>query len=1084
MRSSKCGSENRATAKFCDGCGTELPLICSACGASNRVVAKFCDSCGSALGTQASPSAAATASPQVAGERRHLTILFCDLVGSVTHTSQLDPEEWRATVAGYQRAASEAITRFGGEVVRYVGDGIMAFFGYPVAHDNDAERAARAGLAIVEAMVELNQQIARPNLSVRVGIDSGRLVVGSGANQAIDAFGDTANIAARVQALAEPDTVVVTGETHRLISGLFMVEERGAQMLKGLGREIKLYRVIGASGIRNRFEAAVATRTLTPFVGREDELRLLMSRWERAVEGEGQVITIIGEAGIGKSRLVQRFREQITGDTHIWLECAAAPFFQNTPFYTVAEMLRQSLDWERRLSALKASLGPARIEGEKKVMPLTASLPEVPTGADHTPSTVTPEELRKRLLATVVAWTLDVANTKPLVIATEDLHWADPSTLELIQLLVEQGETVRLLLLYTARPEFRAPWPLRAHHAQIALNRLSARNVRAMVGEVAARTALSEETVAVVVERTGGVPLFVEELTRAVLESGDAKAPGREIPATLHDSLMARLDRLGPAREIAQIGSVIGGEFRYDLLRAVYPISEADLQVSLRSLIDAELLYVRGIPPDATYQFKHALIRDAAHEALLRTRRKELHQLLAQTIDGKFPIIKETQPEVLARHWTEAGEAEPAIAAWQRAAERAVEQRAYCEAERHYRDALELLLTLPESPERDSSELGLQLALGPVLGVTAGWAAADTKAVYVRARSLSTRKGTEEALGVTWGLWLAAITRGDLHEALALAEQLREIASTLGNSLGLMQASYARGGTLHFAGDPIESNRSFRYVCEHYCENESGSSTHDYGAYARAFSAINDWLLGYPDQAQRLTDEARAFVRRRNIAFSVALVSGITAQTDGLRGDFASARASAEAGEGLSAELGLSQLRAGDRIAARWAKARMGEVEDSVEAIRTSLAEVDALGFLSLRQYFLSLLAETQALAGAVDEALATVEEAVAANPDELWYRPMTLTLRGDLQLKREPVDASQRALAERDFNDAIELSRKMSAKSPELRATTSLARLLRDTGRADEARTRLAEIYNWFTEGFDTADLKEAKALLDELGT
>src|SRR6202011_3376897 len=389
------------------------------------------------------------------------------------------------------------------------------------------------------------------------------------------------------------------------------------------------------------------------------------------------VVTIIGEGGIGKSRLVQRFREEIAATPYTWLECATAPFFQNTPFYAVADMLQQSFHWdashsvEQRLAALEASLGLAGLDPDEAV-PLIAPFLELPVGTRYPPLSMAPDQQRKRLLATVVAWTFGAAKAQPLVIVTEDLHWADPSTLELTQLLVEQGAPARLLLLYTARPEFHAPWPMRAHHTQLNLNRLTARNVRTMVAQVAARIALADETVTAVVERTGGVPLFVEELTRAVLESGDAKLSGREIPATLHDSLMARLDRLGPAKEVIQLGAVIGSEFSYELIHAVHPIAEADLQAALRRLTDAELLYIRGIARDATYQFKHALIRDAAYEALLKSRRKELHLKVARTIDENFPALKEAHPEVLARHWTEAGEIEPAVAAWQKAGERAV----------------------------------------------------------------------------------------------------------------------------------------------------------------------------------------------------------------------------------------------------------------------------------------------------------------------------------------------------------------------------------------------------------------------------
>jgi predicted ATPase len=444
-----------------------------------------------------------------------------------------------------------------------------------------------------------------------------------------------------------------------------------------------------------------------------DELRLLTNRWERALDGEGQVALIVGEAGIGKSRLVQRFHEQIAGTPHTWVESAAGPFFQSTPFYPITELVRDLLAWRGAESAaeqlvqletrlIRAGLKPA------EALSLIAPLLNLPLPPKYLPSPLPPEQQRRRLLVTLVEWVLGAARVQPAVMAIEDLHWSDPSTLELIQLLVEQGTTARLFLLYTARPEFHAPWPPRTHHTQITLNRLSSRNVRTMVGEVAAQKALSEETIAAVVERTSGVPLFVEELTRAVLESGDAKLTGRQIPVTLHDSLMARLDRLGPAKEVARVGAVIGSEFSYELLHAVHPLAEEDLQGALRKLADAELIYVRGIAPEASYQFKHALIRDAAYEAQLRGRRKELHRLVARTIDEQFPALREAQPEVLARHWEQAGETEPAIAGWSRAGNLAEARNAFREALEDYQQALGLLKLLPRSRERDLRELELR----------------------------------------------------------------------------------------------------------------------------------------------------------------------------------------------------------------------------------------------------------------------------------------------------------------------------------------------------------------------------------------
>src|SRR5713101_1098084 len=684
MRCSKCGTENASDRKFCGECGAQLWLRCPKCGKENGPPFRFCGECGAAL-VDAARTTVAEATPtavSAAGERRHLTVLFCDLVGSTALAGQLDPEEWRETVGGYHRAAAEAITRFGGYVAKYLGDGVMAFFGYPEAHDNDAERAARAALATLDAISKLNEQPAHAKLSARVGIDSGAVVVGAGAGKDADVFGDAPNIAARVQAVAEPGTVLITADTHRLVSGLFVVEARRARELKGVAKPVELYRVVRPTGVRGRLGKAGG---LTPFVGREEELRLMLSRWGRTREGEGQVVLVVGEAGIGKSRLVAEFHERIRDTPHIWMESAGDQFFANSPFHAITEMLSRWLELqgganaEEQAERLERGLSSAGLKPDEAA-PLIADLLQLPLGERYASSTLTPEQQRRRLLATLVEWVLGAIGVQPLVIAIEDLHWADPSTLELIQLLGEQGARSRLLLLYTARPEFHAQWPLRAHHTQITLNRLSARNVREMIAQVAARIALADETVDTVVERASGVPLFVEELTRAVLESGNTKLTGREIPVTLHDSLMARLDRLGSAKEILQLGSVIGGEFSYELLHAVHPVSDGELQGELRRLIDAELLYERGLAPDATYQFKHALIRDAAYEALLKSRRKELHRLVAHTIDERFPDLKDAHPEVLARHWTEAGEVEPALAEWLRAGKGAESRNAFREA--------------------------------------------------------------------------------------------------------------------------------------------------------------------------------------------------------------------------------------------------------------------------------------------------------------------------------------------------------------------------------------------------------------------
>jgi class 3 adenylate cyclase len=691
---------------------------------------------------------AAATEPRVAadGERRHLTVLFCDLVNSTEIAAHLDPEDWRDIAAEYQRTAAEAVTRLGGHVAKYLGDGLVVYFGWPEAHEDDAERAVRAGLAVVDAVVSLNKRLSVKHdvkLSVRVGIDTGSVVVGQGGGKEADVFGEAPNIAARVQAAAAPDSVFITAAVYQLVSGLFVVEDRDAQQLKGINHPVQLYRVIQPTPGRRRSRGTITAQA--PFVGREDEIRLLLSRWERARQGEGQLALVVGESGIGKSRLVEEFRARIKDEPHLWIECAGEQLSTNTPFQAVIQILDQGLGWrgdeskEERVVQLERALELVGLKlGE--AVPLIAEMLNLPIPAKYPPLMFAPDQKRRRLLANLAGWVLNAARLQPVVIVLEDLHWVDPSTLELMQTLVEQAATAPLLLLYTARPDFRAPWPMRAHHVQITLNRLSERQTREMIAGVAARTALAKDVIDAVVKRTDGVPLFAEELTRLMLE-GDGRRLAREIPVTLQDSLMARLDRLGPAKEVAQVGAVLGREFSYELLLAVSSIPEAELQAALARLTDAELIYARGIAPEAQYQFKHALIQDAAYEALLKTRRKELHRRAAETLTQRFGAVAESQPEVLARHFADAGDAEPAIAAWKKAGDAADARRAFKEAEEAYRQALALLTTLPDSAQRDARELALLDALARVLMLTKGYAAPQTLEAAARARSLAAKSG-------------------------------------------------------------------------------------------------------------------------------------------------------------------------------------------------------------------------------------------------------------------------------------------------------------------------------------------------------
>jgi tetratricopeptide (TPR) repeat protein len=645
----------------------------------------------------------------------------------------------------------------------------------------------------------------------------------------------------------------------------------------------------------------------------------------------------------------------------------------------------------------------------------------------------------------------------------------DPSTLELIHLLVEQGASARLLLLYTARPEFRPPWPLRTHHTQINLNRLTSGNVRTMVAQVAAKIALSDEIIATVVERTGGVPLFVEELTRAVVESGSEKLTGREIPATLHDSLMARLDRLGPAKEIIQVGAVIGSEFSYKLLHAMHPIAEEDLQQALHRLVDAELLYVRGIAPEATYQFKHALIRDAAYEALLKSRRKELHRLVARTIDEQFLDMKEAHPEVLARHWTEAGETELAITEWSRAGRTAESRSAFSEALESYRQALALIVLLPESSERDGRELELRLLSTNMLWITRGWASRDASDAIERAAALAEKSGNlKQLINLLLTKGVNVLVSGDSSAAVAIADRALELALREGNPIRLGVAHCLRLMVCYARGDLTEAEKYYTAGLKFF-EHPGFKLTREPRIAAFAYASWNAWILGRADVARERI--GRMIVNEDN-PYDVALSEYFAAILRVLMREYEQGAALAGQALELSEKNRIPSTAASSRIFLGQALAHLGRATEGIELIRRGIAEL--LEMQGNTGDFTRLLAEAQEREGAFVDALATVEEALHAG-----RHPETLRLRGELRFKQGNTE-----LAEADFRDSIALAQKMSARAWELRATMNLARLLASQGRRDEARAMLAEIYGWFTEGFDTIDLKEAKALLDEFST
>jgi predicted ATPase/class 3 adenylate cyclase len=1030
-------------------------------------------------------------------ERRHLTVLFCDLVGSTEIARNLDPEDWREIIVSYHSTATDAVERFGGHVAQYLGDGLLVYFGYPHANDDDPQRAVLCGLAIVDSISALNRRATdqrHPSLSVRIGIHSGSVVVGESNDKGANIFGDVPNVASRVQNAAAPDTVYISAAVHHLVSGLFVVEDQGEQQLKGIEHPVRLYRVVRPSGVRGRL-AAAALRGLTPFVGREDELRLLVNRWEQVRDGEGQLVLVVGEAGIGKSRLVQRFREHIADEQNTWVDCAAASLYQSTPFYVVEDMLQQGFRWrgeqnsDERLAQLEASLGYASLNLEEAV-PLIATLMNLAVPAKYQPLRLQPDQLRKRLMATISAWAIGLSRTQPLVIAIEDLHWADPSTLEVIQLLAEQGATAPLLIICTARPEFHAPWPLRAHHAVISLNRLNVRNSREIAAQLTSHIALPAETINAVVARSGGVPLFVEELIQTLVESGNVMPALNEIPTSLRDSLMARLDRLGNAREVAQIASVIGQEFSWPLLRAVTALGDEELNSALKKLADAQLVLEQGVAPEARYRFRHALVQDAAYQSLLRSRRHQYHRRISQVLEEQFSEDAKAQPQLLAHHYTEADMLPQAITHWQEAGQRAVQRSANVEAVNHFKKALDLLQTQTESPERFEKELELQLALGTPLIATKGFASPEVGRVYARARELCRQAGDAPQLfPVIWGLWVYYTARAEHVIARDLAEQCLRLAESAKDMALLVEAHHALGVTLTGLADFPQGLKHLDYVTVHHDSQQNGSMAfgQDPKVVCLSQAAWTLWINGYPDKAVKRNEEAIALAQKLSHPHSLAAALCFGSMVPQFCQDAQGTADVAEAAGKLSVERDFALWTIWSSVMRGWAMAQRGQIENGIVQMAGGVATYRATGAEVMVPYFLGLLAEAHGKAGQNKEGLRVLDEALAVvdRSRECWWEAELYRLKGELTRTQtgvhEPTSELQMAAAEY-FDQALNIAARLNAKSLELRAAMSLSRLLKEQGKKAAAQRILTKTYSWFKEGFDTPDLKDAKALLDEL--
>jgi class 3 adenylate cyclase/predicted ATPase len=1033
-------------------------------------------------------------------ERRQLTVMFCDLVGSTALSARLDPEDLREVIAAYHRAAAEVVGRFDGFVAKYMGDGVLVYFGYPRAHEDDAERAVRAGLGVIDSVGRLDVQSIE--LRARVGIATGLVVVGDliGEGSALEqsVVGETPNLAARLQALAEPGVVVIAAGTRRLVGDLFDYRDLGAIEVKGIAAPVPAWQVLRPSAVASRLEALHGS-ALSPLIGRDEEIELLLRRWARVKAGDGQVVLVSGEAGLGKSRITAALAERLHGEPHIRLRYFCSPYYQDSALFPFIDQLGRSAGFVRddppaaKLEKLDALLARAAPSDEDAAF--LADLLSLPASERHPLPDLSPQRKKERTLEALIRQLEGLARQQPVVMVFEDAHWIDPTSRDLLDLLVERARSLSMLLIVTFRPEFQPPWTGQPQVMMLALNRLDRSDRTTLVEQIAGGKALPDEIVAQIVDRTDGVPLFVEELTKSVLDSGllreetdryvlDGALPPFAIPTTLHASLMARLDRLASVRLVAQIGAAIGREFSYGLLRGVSRLPEDELQTALARLVASELVFQRGRPPDAVYAFKHALVQDAAHSSLLRSTRQQLHAQIAEALEAQSPELIDTQPEFFAQHYAEAGLVEKAVACWGKAGHRSAARSAIAEAAAQFQKALDQLALLPGNPDRQRQELEFCSALGAALRFVKGQAAPETGQAYARARELWEQLGyPAEYLHIPYGQSRYHVYCGELDLALRLDEDLLRVSRQRNDSRGLVLSHQSCGTGYGVRGRFALSRSHLEAALSLYDPNSHHSLGPQTGSHpqvvAQAHLGIVLLCLGFPDQAlvraNAAIAEARSLAHSPTIA-SALMIGAIRLSITGDNGDLDDL---VEELLAVATEQAFPQWRAFGTIYRGWVKAKNGDVVEGISLLRSGLAAYRDNGNELLTPHHTALLARACDVAGQIEEALSALDHAlqIVGRTGERLLEAELNRHKGQLLLRQGHSEA-----AEELYREALSIAAEQEAKLFELRAAASLARLHRDQGRHAAARDLLAPVYGWFTEGFDTPDLKEAKALLDDL--
>jgi class 3 adenylate cyclase/predicted ATPase len=1094
-------------------CSDIQSIHCDLCRQMNFSDSRFCGNCGANLNGAAAAALSSAPASLIArlsasnAELRQVTVVFCDLVGSTALSSHMDPEDLREIVLAYQWCVAETVRHFDGFVARHMGDGVLAYFGYPHAQEDDAERAVRAGLEVIRAVSGL--KFAAP-LQARVGIATGLVVVGhligSGEAQERSIVGETPNLAARLQAIAEPNAVVIAESTRKLVGNLFELRDLGPHALKGIGERVRAWVALWPNTIESRFDALRGIR-LTALVGREEETDILLRRWQRAQAGEGQVVLLSGEPGIGKSRLTAWLLDRIAGEPHTRLRYFCSPHHADSALYPVIGQLERAAGFQAdddatsRLDKLNALLAEVSISGDDAA--LIADLLSVPNPSGHSILELTPQERRQKTHQALIAQLKAQARRGPVLMIFEDVHWIDPTTLELLGRTIECLRSIPVLLVLTFRPEFNPPWPKLSHVATLTLNRLAAREVGQMIERIVGNRTLPAEVVSEIVRRTDGVPLFVEEMTKAVLEfsKGDVEAgcsasalssSALPVPASLHALLMARLDRLGFAKRVAQIGSAIGPQFPYELARAVARCSDSELKAALDRLGDANVVFCQGVPPHATYCFKHALVQDAAYGTLLRGPRQELHARIATALRENSPDTSKTQPETLAHHYAEAGLIEQAASFWGKAGQRSVERSALIEAVAQLRKALHLMASLPTTPALRREQVKLQATLASTLIHVKGYSSPEVIVAFEQAgamieHAMSLDEPPEDPLlrfSVMYGLWASSYVAIDLDTALARARQFLTAAEApdattaprvIGNRL--MGTTLMMLGQFESAQAHLDRAIALYVPAQH--RPLAARFGQGIGATVLAYRAWTLWPLGYPEAALRNAYGLIENGRELNHAGTLMYALFHAAVTKILSGQVAAAETDARELIALAEEKGASLWRALGTLVQGWTLLTARRAVDAARLIEIGLTDHEATGAASFRPIFLTALARAYAECHELDRAQNTIAKALATaeETNERWAESEIHRTAGQILLGMDEAPE-----AEARFRRSIRIARGQRARSWELRASTSLAQLCYRQRKPVEARELLAPVYSWFSEGLDTSDLTEAAALLNEL--